>query len=496
MFKSVFAKYVTAFMTIITFGFTVLLLVMTAIISHYSTQVKTEMLDHVAQVIEKSVSSESAEITPQHFPTVFDSAYKMTLDSMVSAFTSGEDDKMAVWVADAEGNIFYTVAANDESNPTEDTRRFPEELLTTLRQGDDYLDTWAPNESSPKLLVRALGIYNRSGELCGMIAVCSSNVRWGSMLEDVSNTVIVSALLVLLASLIAAYFITERTVYPLRRMRKAARDFAAGKFDERISVHGKDEVAELAVAFNQMAESLDSLETMRNSFIASVSHDLRTPMTTIAGFIDGIRDGVIPEDQQDHYLEIVSMEVHRLSRLVTSLLDLSRIQAGDRKFVMKHFDICEMARLILISLEKKIDEKHLEVEFLCEDDRMTVNADRDAIYQVLYNICQNAIKFSREGGRLRISISNTKDRHVQVAVFNEGEGISKEELPLVFERFYKTDKSRNLDKTGVGLGLFISKTIITAHGEKIWAESEQGKNCTFLFTLQRPLFDRTFPIGG
>ena len=127
---------------------------------------------------------------------------------------------------------------------------------------------------------------------------------------------------------------------------------------------------------------------------------------------------------------------------------------------------------------------------------MTVNADRDAIYQVLYNICQNAIKFSREGGRLRISISNTKDRHVQVAVFNEGEGISKEELPLVFERFYKTDKSRNLDKTGVGLGLFISKTIITAHGEKIWAESEQGKNCTFLFTLQRPLFDRTFPIGG
>ncbi|MBQ2248773.1 MAG: HAMP domain-containing histidine kinase, partial [Clostridia bacterium] len=305
-------------------------------------------------------------------------------------------------------------------------------------------------------------------------------------LEDISKTVVVSALLVLLAALIAAYFITERTVYPLRRMRRAAREFASGNFDERVTVQGKDEVAELAAAFNQMADSLKTLETMRNSFIASVSHDLRTPMTTIAGFIDGIRDGVIPPDQQEHYLEIVSMEVHRLSRLVTQLLDLSRIEAGDRKFVMKHFDICEMARLILISLEKKIDEKHLDVEFLCEEDRMTVHADRDAIHQVLYNICHNAIKFSREGGSLRIRIESSKDRKILVAIRNEGEGIAAEDLPFVFERFYKGDKSRNLDKSGVGLGLFISKTIISAHDERIWVESEAGKNCEFFFTLQKP----------
>lgn len=489
MFKSVFAKYVTAFMTIITAGFAVLLLVMTAIVSHYSTEVKTELLDHVAQVIEESISSESKAVTPESFPAVFDGAYKDSLDRMVSAFTSGEDDKMTVWVADAQGNIFYTVDANEESNPTEDTRRFPDELLASLQTGKGFRGTWTPEGSSMRFLVRAADITNRDGELCGMIAVCSSNIRWGSMLEDISKTVVVSALLVLLAALIAAYFITERTVYPLRRMRKAARDFASGKFDERVTVQGKDEVAELAVAFNQMADSLETLETMRSSFIASVSHDLRTPMTTIAGFIDGIRDGVIPPEQQEHYLEIVSLEVRRLSRLVTQLLDLSRIQAGDRKFVMKQFDICEMARVILISLEKAIDEKHLDVAFLCEEDRMTVNADHDAIYQVLYNICHNAIKFSREGGRLSIRIEGAKDRKVQISVFNEGEGIPAEDLPFVFERFYKGDKSRSLDKTGVGLGLFISKTIIAAHEERIWVESEQGKSCEFFFTLPRPFLN-------
>ena len=486
MFKSVFAKYVTAFMTIITFGFAVLLLVMTAIVSRYSVQVKTELLDHVAQIIEESVSSESREVTPESFPSVFDSSYKDTLDRMVSVFTSGEDEKMTVWVADHTGKIFYTVDANDESNPTEDTGSIPEDLQKALRDEDGYSGTWDPKNGSPRLLVRASAIRNREGEICGMIAVCSSNLHFGFMLEDISKTVVVSALLVLLAALIAAYFITERTVYPLRRMRRAAREFASGNFDERVSVQGKDEVAELAVAFNQMADSLKTLETMRNSFIASVSHDLRTPMTTIAGFIDGIRDGVIPPDQQEHYLEIVSMEVHRLSRLVTQLLDLSRIEAGDRKFVMKNFDICEMARLILISLEKKIDEKHLDVEFLCEEDRMTVHADRDAIHQVLYNICHNAIKFSHEGGSLRIRIESSKDRKVTVSVRNEGQGIPEEDLPFVFERFYKGDKSRNLDKTGVGLGLFISKTIISAHDERIWVESEAGKSCEFFFTLQKP----------
>jgi signal transduction histidine kinase len=222
---------------------------------------------------------------------------------------------------------------------------------------------------------------------------------------------------------------------------------------------------------------------MRNTFISNVSHDLRTPMTSISGFVDGILDGVIPPEKQEYYLRLVSNEVKRLSRLVASLLDLSRIQAGERKFTMAPFDICEMSRQIIISFEQKLEEKQLEVEFLCDDDNMSVVADKDAIYQTLYNLCDNAVKFSAQRGLFRVTVKKLKGKKLLVSVYNEGQGISEADLPYVFERFYKSDKSRGLNKSGVGLGLYISKTIIEAHGEEIWAESEFEKNCCFSFTL-------------
>ena len=164
-------------------------------------------------------------------------------------------------------------------------------------------------------------------------------------------------------------------------------------------------------------------------------------------------------------------------------MDISRIQAGDRKFDYRPFDICEMARLILISFETKIEAKHLEVSFSCDEERMNAYADHDAVYQILYNLCDNAVKFSREGGKLSISLTAVKEHRIMVTVYNEGEGIAAADLPFVFERFYKGDKSRGLDKSGAGLGLFIAKTIMDAHHEKIWVESEQGVYCSFSFTL-------------
>jgi signal transduction histidine kinase len=222
---------------------------------------------------------------------------------------------------------------------------------------------------------------------------------------------------------------------------------------------------------------------MRSSFLANVSHDLKTPMTTISGFIDAIISGAIPQENVNEYLERIKSEVLRLSRLVRQLLDLSRIQAGDRKFDFKPFDICEMARRILISFEAKIESKRLDVEFYCDEDRLIAMADHDAIYQILYNIIDNGVKFSREGGALRVSLTVGKDHHVCISVYNEGEGIAAQDIPYIFERFYKADKSRGLDKTGLGLGMFIAKAIIDAHHEKIWVRSEQGQFCEFNFTL-------------
>jgi signal transduction histidine kinase len=151
---------------------------------------------------------------------------------------------------------------------------------------------------------------------------------------------------------------------------------------------------------------------------------------------------------------------------------------------MEPFDICELSRQIIISLEQRLTDKNLDVEFECDEDRMMAVADRDAIYQVLYNICDNGVKFSRDGGKYKIAIKDS-DKKILVSVYNEGEGIPKEDLPYVFDRFYKSDKSRGLDKTGLGLGMYISRTIMEAHGENLTVRSKQGEFCEFTVTLKK-----------
>ena len=484
MFKSVFAKYVTACMLIITVGFALLLLIVTGIVAGFSERNTSKMMESAAKIAATAIQTdpdfEEGTADANAYLASCDLSYPTAL---ISALI--DNGNALIVLTDESGNALQTVALGSAESPSQIT--LTPDICGELQQkeGGVYVGTLELEADHWALSVAML--TNEAGESLGFVAILFPDLRIGGALAELTQTIVTSALLALLAILIAVYFITERTISPLREMSHAARSFAAGRFDVRVRVRGRDEVAELATAFNQMADSLENLEKLRNSFVANVSHDLRTPMTTIAGFIDSIRDGVIPPEEQDHYLEIVSIEVHRLSRLVSSLLDLSRIQAGDRKFTMKTFDICEMARLILISFEKKIDEKRLDVEFECEDDRMMVIADRDAIYQIFYNICHNAVKFARDGGKLRIRIENTKEKKLLVSVYNEGEGIPLEDQAMIFERFYKSDKSRGLDKSGVGLGLYIAKTIINAHGERIGVRSNPGKDCEFYFTLQRAM---------
>lgn len=488
MFKSVFAKYVTVVMSIFVIGFALLLFVMTSIVNNTLTD---DRADRMATVLERCAdfvrdgvggcleSDFSAKLTAEFVDPA------TGLPALISAVTATDPD-MTVIITDLSGVVLYRVKGDQVDEA--DGATLPDDVREAVWKENSYLGITAFSMlSSSRVWMRAGTLYDADGHACGMIAVADDDLSNTGMTEELGKTVVSAALLVLLAILIAVYFISDRVTSPLRGMCTAAQQFANGIFDARVPVlgMGRDEVTQLAEAFNQMAESLENLENLRNTFIANVSHDLRTPMTTIIGFIEEIRDGVIPEDEQDHYLEIISNEARRLSRLVSSLLDISRIQVGDRKFTPSPFDICEMGRVILISFEQQIDEKRLEISFECDEDRMTVLADHDAIYQIFYNIVHNAVKFSTQGGALKICIRADRDRKVLVSVYNEGQGIPAEDLPYVFERFYKSDKSRGLDKSGVGLGLFIAKTIIQAHGEKIWVESEAGKWCEFFFTLSR-----------
>ena len=204
-------------------------------------------------------------------------------------------------------------------------------------------------------------------------------------------------------------------------------------------------------------------------------------MTVIAGFVDGIRDGTIPPEKQDYYLEIISTEVRRLSRLVNTLLEISRMQSGERKLNITHFNVSEKARQVLLSFEKKIDAKKIEIEFNNDED-VFVSADTDAVHQVLYNLMDNAVKFTPEKGTISVTIEK-KEKKAHIRIRNTGEGIPPEELPNIFDRFYKSDRSRGLDKTGTGLGLYIAKTNINMHGEKITCKSKQNEYTEFEFSL-------------
>jgi len=480
MFKSIFTKYITTFMLIIIASFVMLASIISSMMVSYYTDSSDQQIASAADSMRYLLEERLADF-PNETLNEYIRIHSEEVGAYFSALTKYSGD-VALFVTDKDGKILASVGFRD---PDFGKAPLSSEVMEQIRGGKSYTDGGdLQGLFTVPRTVKGIPLMNRDGVVIGSVFACSTTESISILMETTVKAIIMTCLWVLLAALIAVYFISEKSIGPLKDMAKAAKSFAAGKFDVRVPVTGHDEIAELAVAFNNMAGSLADLENMRSTFLSNVSHDLRTPMTTISGFIDALLDGTIPPEKQEYYLRMIGDEVRRLSRLVAALLDVSRIQAGDRKFVMSAFDICEMARVILISFEQKIDKKRLDVEFDIEAENLYVWADHDAIYQILYNICDNGVKFAREGGKYRIRIIE-RDRKVFVSVFNEGNGIKSEELPHVFERFYKTDKSRGLDKTGVGLGLYIAKSIIDAHSEEIWVKSKYGEYCEFIFTLKK-----------
>lgn len=299
------------------------------------------------------------------------------------------------------------------------------------------------------------------------------------------NTFLITIGATFLLVMVLMYFYSKKISRPIREMNKASKEIAKGNFDVKIKADGNTDIAQLAENFNKMTRSLKALEDMRTSFISNVSHELRTPMTTMSGFLEGILDGTIGEEDKEKYLKIVLDETKRLARLVTKLLTLSRIESGTGKLNLKRFDINELIRITVIRFEKQITDKRLDVSIDFEHDSEFVLADKDAISQVMTNLIDNAIKFNIENGYIKIRVESDFDYKINIVVENSGIGIDEEEIEHIFERFYKSDKSRSYDKNGMGLGLYMVSGIIANHGEKIKAESEKDKWARFSFTLKK-----------
>nr|WP_304285371.1 HAMP domain-containing sensor histidine kinase [Clostridium paraputrificum] len=317
----------------------------------------------------------------------------------------------------------------------------------------------------------------------GIIVMITPEQSIRSGLNRVYEIVWLSAIVaVIVAAIIIYYFARRMIINPLNEINIAARRLAKGDVGKRVKITSNDEIGELANSFNVMAEAIEESDKNRRDFISNVSHELRSPITSIKGFVAGILDGVIPKDKENYYLNIVYDEIKRLSRLVSDLLDISAMEEGKFKLNMVEFDINILIKQCIANFDGKIRNKGVNVEVTFGREHEFVYADRDRLIQVLTNIIDNAIKYSNDDGCIKIT-TNDKGSKVYVSVFNNGHLLKSEELARIWDRFYKSDKAR-INKESTGLGLPIVRLILAQHGEDIWVNNEKD-GVRFTFTTSK-----------
>lgn len=476
MQKSIFSKYFRICASVVIASIVVLGSLFMPFAAKYFTTEKMTLLQKSASVARRIVL-ENYQMNAAGTTVMLDS---VNIRNGFQMFA--ESSNAVIYFTDAAG---ATQFCSENTPCVHTTYQVPAKVLGLLRQNGQYFEMGKLDglyKDAHYTIGMAVDLAN--GSRIGYIFISTSAEELGAFLVQLLKIFLLSAVAVLLLAFVVTYYATAKMVRPLREMAQAAKKFGQGDFSSMVSVNAgdaDDEIGQLAMAFNNMAQSLSALESMRRSFIANVSHELKTPMTSIAGFVDGILDGTIPREEQSKYLRIVSDEVKRLSRLVRSMLNLSRIEAGELKINSTQFNVVETICQTVFSFEQAIEGKKLDIVGL-DTDKVMVEADPDLIHQVVYNLIENAVKFVNDGGVLSFSF-HTDGGMTYVGIKNTGEGLTKEEIPRVFDRFYKTDRSRGVDKNGVGLGLYIVRSIITLHGGDIIVRSVKGEYTEFVFSI-------------
>lgn len=469
MQKSIFTKYFTVCATLIIVSITILGMLFMIFASQYFKDDKYELLH--SNVSRTTIMAKEAinENTPQAYGD---------LRSMYTAIaqTIGAD----VFITDSNGK---TVLCTELAPCQHQSTLVSDSILNSLKKNNEYFERGnLGGIYNDQYYTVAESIVGDNGDTIGYVFFSSSaSLPLKTFLSEMMKMFLISAFTVLVLTFIIVYFVSLKMVKPLRQMSIAAQKFGRGEFDTRLEVKSFDETGQLAMSLNHMAQSLSTLESMRRSFTANVSHELKTPMTSIAGFIDGILDGTIPPEKHNHYLKIVSDEVHRLARLVKTMLNLARIEAGEMKINKSQINIVDIICQTVFTFEQQIVAKKLDIIGL-DHDKVLVDADPDLIHQVVYNLTENAVKFVNEGGYIEFSFTADNGK-LYISIKNSGAGLSKEEIPKIFDRFYKSDKSRGLDKNGVGLGLYIVRSIVNLHDGNVIVRSVEGEYSEFVFSI-------------
>ncbi len=477
MKKTLFKKYLRITTAVILISFAVISMILLLFVSSYWKDEKRSLLLKNAENAADVAAQYAILMKPGHY--FFAGNF---MQSFMIAFAGNIESD--IFLTDPQGvSAFIALGSRDDKV---DTRRPVNADIMRRALSGRYSEegTLGGKYESPHYIVGVPIVVNSGKERISIGAVFAAyNVAsFNTFRWSIVKMLLLALLAAFAISFAVVWAFTYKLVQPLRNMANATRSFGKGDFSVRVPVTTDDEIGQLAAAFNSMADSLSSSESSSRNFIANVSHELKTPMTTIAGFIDGILDGTIPPEKEKHYLGIVSQEVKRLSRMVRTMLDLSRIDSGALKLRPACFDLTNTILVALLSFEQKIEQKKIDVRGLEDAKSLWVEGDPDLLHQVVYNLIDNAVKFTQPGGYLKISIGQSEGR-ATVSIENSGPGIAPDELPMVFERFYKTDKSRSQDKNGMGLGLYIVRTIIRLHGGEITVNSRQNVFTRFEFWI-------------
>ncbi len=469
--KSLFARYLASTLVLLLLSHIIFAIGFIGLTFNYSVeQTHKQLSDDAEKIAEMSVpvieNGDSPEIM-----RVFIAGLQAIVSYSEEKTIICSRDGLVLYYANAEGMTYGYKSTYIQSA-----------VLDKLEQGEEYysLGTLGQFFENQHYTCGRL-IHGSFGQVIGAVFVSTPSDAVRSLISSSLRIFFITMGIVLILGCVVSYFMAQSMSKPLRRISQAAREFAAGDFDVRVPEGRHDEIGELARNFNSMCQSISTLEQMRASFIANISHELKTPMTTIAGFADGILDGVIPKEKEREYLQIISNDTKRLSRLVVRMLEASRISSGEIVMHPSVFELNEVISRTLLEMEHRIESRSLAVDVRYADEETYVNADLDYITQVVYNLLDNACKYAQEGGVIDIRTGRAGDK-IHVCIANTGKDISPEQLPYIFDRFYKVDQSRGVDASSAGLGLYLVKQILNMHGEEIHVTSEGGVTA-FTFTL-------------
>ncbi|MEG1256922.1 HAMP domain-containing sensor histidine kinase [Clostridium sp.] len=468
--NSLFSKMVVTYTIIITVSFTILAAFLSFWFQDYFIKTRQEQLTSQVDIIENVVTK--------------------YLDGQI---TYEELNESVKFISSYIGDDIVLVDSNGYVYSVTSIKYAPLIGKQVLHEGLDHIknDRYmeAINEYGiyidEKIYVLSETLIGIDGEIEGAALISVATDMVDKSLSNVYQIIWLSAVLAVIASCIVIYYFSQKMIVnPLLEMSGVARKIAQGDVEKRVEIHSDDEIEEFANAFNVMADSLEKVEQNRKEFISNVSHELRSPMTSIKGFIGGILDGVIPVEKHKYYLNIAYEEIQRLARLINDLLDLSAVESGTYKLNKIPVDINEVVRICILRNESRIRNKNLNVQVFFDENELLVLSDEDKIIQVVTNLLDNAIKYGSKDGLIKIDCQ-AKGRKANVSIFNEGPGILEEDIKYIWDRFYKGDKSRT-QKVSTGLGLSIVKKIINLHDEEIWVKNkDNGVEFTFTLSLAK-----------